>query len=224
MIVRLLRAEEEITAEEWEFVTLEIEDPHFMRALLEALNGIESEYRELVVRLGGKSVDLIGETLVVYNPIAFDINEKATLNALYKSIERDISANTEALVGFENALISMAEHIENLIDNYSYDIVLDREKTVKDLLKLFSVRINDEGSAADRLVQFFRANAGLKLWRLIVFVNAKAFFRESEMMNIAAEISATHTPVIFLESKVSDKKLPHEKKVSIDSDSFVMLK
>lgn len=224
MIVRLLRAEEEITAEEWEFVTLEIEDRHIMRALLEALNGIESEYRELVVRLGGKSVDLIGETLVVYNPIAFDINEKATLNALYKSIERDISANTEVFVGFENALISMAEHIENLIDNYSYDIVLDREKTVKDLLKLFSVRISDEGSAADRLVQFFRANAGLKLWRLIVFVNAKAFFRESEIMNIAAEISATHTPVIFLESKASDKKLPHEKKVLIDSDSFVMLK
>ena len=224
MIVRLLRAEEEITAEEWEFVTLEIEDRHIMRALLEALNGIESEYRELVVRLGGKSVDLIGETLVVYNPIAFDINEKATLNALYKSIERDISANTEAFVGFENALISMAEHIENLIDNYSYDIVLDRERTVKDLLKLFSVRISDEGSAADRLVQFFRANAGLKLWRLIVFVNAKAFFRESEIMNIAAEISATHTPVIFLESKASDKKLPHEKKVLIDSDSFVMLK
>ena len=224
MIVRLLRAEEEITAEEWEFVTLEIEDRHIMRALLEALNGIESEYRELVVRLGGKSVDFNGETLVVYNPIAFDINEKTTLNALYKSIERDISANTEAFVGFENALISMAEHIENLIDNYSYDIVLDREKTVKDLLKLFSVRISDEGSAADRLMQFFRANAGLKLWRLIVFVNAKAFFRESEMMNIAAEISATHTPVIFLESKASDKKLPHEKKVLIDSDSFVMLK
>ena len=224
MIVRLLRAENEISVEEWEFVTLEIENRHIMRALLEALNGIESEYRELVVRLGGKSVDLTGETLVVYNPIAFDINEKATLNALYKSIERDISVNTEALVGFENALISMAEHIENLIDNYSYDIVLDREKTVKDLLKLFSVRINDEGSAADKLVQFFRANAGLKLWRLIVFVNAKAFFREGEMMNIAAEISATHTPVIFLESKASDKKLPHEKKVLIDSDFFVMLK
>lgn len=217
MIIRSSRIEGELKTDEYEFATLEIEEAASLRGILKTLNGDEAEYSDLIVVDRGERIDLSKETLVIYNPLAFDINDKKLLTALYKKLEAEINSDAEYVTKLQTELSESAKKLDNLINNRSYDLCIDPNIATKEILKFFNVRL-EANNLSGGLCNFLQANADLKLFRLIVFSNAKNYMTEEELEEVAKVISSTGTAVIFLENKRSRKALRNERKLYLDSD------
>lgn len=223
MIIRSARVEGELQTEEYQFATLEIERTQSLRGILQALNGAEQEYSDLIVIVGDKKISFEKDSLIVYNPLAFDINDKKLLTALYKKLENEINGNVEIISELQIRLYDLAMKLDNLINNNCYDISIETSVQAKDILKLFDVRLEKNSSVASGINNFLLANADLKLFKLIIFVNAKDFFSDAEIEEVTKCISSTETAAIFIESKHSSKLLPNERKIYLDPDGYEVI-
>ena len=223
MIIRSSRFEGELITEDYQFATLEIEEPNCLRGILKTLNGNVAEYADLIVLVDKKRIDFETDSLTIYNPLAFDINDKKLLAALYKKIEKELSGNAEYNSELQTRIYETARQLENLINNNCYELSIEKTVALKDVMKLFSVRLEDNISVVAGLTNFLQANAEFKLYKLIVFVNARNYLTVAEMQELLKGVSAAGTSVIFLENRRSDERYRNERKIIIDADGHEVI-
>lgn len=126
MIIRSSRFEGELITEDYQFATLEIEEPNCLRGILKTLNGNVAEYADLIVLVDKKRIDFETDSLTIYNPLAFDINDKKLLAALYKKIEKELSGNAEYNSELQTRIYETARQLENLINNNCYELSIEK--------------------------------------------------------------------------------------------------
>ena len=223
MIIKLLRIEEDIICENYEFITLELLDRSFFRAVLREISGVISDVKELIIVDGKTPLDLSKDILVIYNPFLFDIRDKNIQNSLYKYLEKDVMSDTIKYNQFNKAASEFALQLENLIIDNTFDLNNNRVPPFRECLKCFGIGLSSQTDILE-LSNFLRANAALKIYKAIIAVNCKSFLSDKELSELTKEISATETRFVFLENNKYGKRFDNEKKLFVDKDSFAVIK
>ena len=123
----------------------------------------------------------------------------------------------------QTRIYETARQLENLINNNCYELSIEKTVALKDVMKLFSVRLEDNISVVAGLTNFLQANSEFKLYKLIVFVNARNYLTVAEMQELLKGVSAAGTAVIFLENRRSDERYRNERKIIIDADGHEVI-
>ena len=126
-------------------------------------------------------------------------------------------------VELQTRIYETARQLENLINNNCYELSIEKTVALKDVMKLFSVRLEDNISVVAGLTNILQANAEFKLYKLIVFVNARNYLTVAEMQELLKGVSAAGTAVIFLENRRSDERYRNERKIIIDADGHEVI-
>lgn len=126
-------------------------------------------------------------------------------------------------VELQTRIYETARQLENLINNNCYELSIEKTVALKDVMKLFSVRLEDNISVVAGLTNFLQANSEFKLYKLIVFVNARNYLTVAEMQELLKGVSAAGTAVIFLENRRSDERYRNERKIIIDADGHEVI-
>ena len=208
--------------EENEFLTLVVEDPKLMSVL--ACDFIKTiDENNWVISENGKMVDFSKYVDVIFNPFSVSLNQRKLLNKLYEISEFNIKSGS-LLFEWNTLQENIIEFVENLKDNFDYDLQHTDKVDIKDVLKLTELKFNESSTIIEKLLDYLvLANDILKV-KLFVFFNLKTYLNLDEINYIFEQARYHKFSILFIERFDVFKKIEGEKIVVIDVDKCAIIK
>lgn len=208
--------------EENEFLTLVVEDPKLMSVL--ACDFIKTiDENNWVISENGKMVDFSKYVDVIFNPFSVSLNQRKLLNKLYEISEFNIKSGS-LLFEWNTLQENIIEFVENLKDNFDYDLQHTDKVDIKDVLKLTELKFNESSTIIEKLLDYLvLANDILKV-KLFVFFNLKTYLNLDEINYIFEQARYHKFSILFIERFDVFEKIEGEKIVVIDVDKCAIIK
>ena len=208
--------------EENEFLTLVVEDSKLMSIL--ACDFIKTiDENNWVISENGKMVDFSKYVDVIFNPFSVSLNQRKLLNKLYEISEFNIKSGS-LLFEWNTLQENIIEFVENLKDNFDYDLQYTNKVDIKDVLKLTDLKFNESSTIIEKLLDYLvLANDILKV-KLFVFFNLKTYLNLDEINYIFEQAQYHKFNILFIERFDVFEKIEGEKIVVIDVDKCAIIK
>lgn len=208
--------------EENEFLTLVVEDSKLMSVL--ACDFIKTiDENNWVISENGKMVDFSKYVDVIFNPFSVSLNQRKLLNKLYEISEFNIKSGS-LLFEWNTLQENIIEFVENLKDNFEYDLQYTNKVDIKDVLKLTDLKFNESSTIIEKLLDYLvLANDILKV-KLFVFFNLKTYLNLDEINYIFEQARYHKFNILFIERFDVFEKIEGEKIVVIDVDKCAIIK
>ena len=165
-------------------------------------------------RIDSKQIDII------VSPFCFDINSKRLLGNVQKEIEACIYENfTEEISYINNTFVRILEDISVKL---SYEIDYNIECDVKDLIKIYDLKLNYEsGSLLEKLSIYIKLVAMAFNMQVLFLVDIKRYLTEYEILTLYKEARYWKIQLVIIESRFICK-LENEKVIIIDMDKCII--
>lgn len=206
-----------ISFQENEFTTLILERPELYSHVIGQIfsqcsgNGGEITFYEADIQFPmASTVELIT------NPFSIDCNENRILKNIYREIS-DIGMEEE-WSEFSSVTGKIASLIEKLISNVPYPLIYSPMVSIDGLLKLFSVKVDQEGNFLELLSQYMKLKADVCNIKLFVLTNLKLFLNRDQLQSLLEDLMVKKIFVLLIEGNDQYERLPIEKKIIIDND------
>lgn len=210
-----------IEADENTSVSIVCENPKIFYEMIEdSIKLIKSNESNWVIsekdgsRIDSKQID------VIVSPFCFDINSKRLLGNVQKEIETCIYENfIEEIDYINNAFIRILEDISLRL---SYEIDYNIECDVKDLIKIYDLKLSYESSSLlGKLSIYIKLLAMSLNVKLLFLVDIKRYLTAHEILNLYKEARYWKIQLVIMESRFIDK-LENEKVIIIDMDRCII--
>ena len=203
---------------------LEIEPQKIFCNMLADLATSPETPAELSVYEGEKRVKQ-SDICVISDLWNFDINSKPLLTKIYKHIESAVYSDIDERMKLDNLIYEVKKCVLQAISCVNADFDVCEETDVKDVLAMLKVQpLFSQGTLAEKLENFTDICRELKLYKLLVLVQARAFLNEEERERLYRRALANNVALIVLENSPSDIISCYEKCVYVDKDYCDMLK
>lgn len=221
MILKLLRFESEVVIEPDAVATLQIEDRSLFARAVASLSSEKAEEAEEPYALwddDGKKHSPRGAFLVLDSLPSIPLNDRKLLGKLYTkiaaSIEEDVEAKDELAVTMSKLQSLLLDENIELWGTYEFNAAWE----VGQILKAFSFQLMEEEAQPllDSLVGFFGLCADVGLQQPLLLVNAKSFFTEEELSELASQAFFYGISLLMLESWPDGTHHDWERKTRID--------
>lgn len=165
-------------------------------------------------RIDSKQIDII------VSPFCFDINSKRLLGNVQKEIETCIYENfTEGISHINNTFVRILEDISVKL---SYEIDYNIECDVKDLIKIYDLKLNYESSSLlEKLSIYIKLVAMAFNVQVLFLVDIRRYLTEYEVLALYKEARYWKIQLVIIESRFVDK-LENEKVIIIDRDRCII--
>ena len=109
----------------------------------------------------------------------------------------------------------------SFLDDIPFDLCYN-DVEILDLIKDFNLKLDNscKNGFLTNILNFLKAVKLLKIADLIIFVDLKKYFSETDLKQIYDMIFILDLRVLLIESHLSPGILPHEWKLSIDDDLY----
>lgn len=210
-----------IEADENTSVSIVCENPKIFYEMIEdSIKLIKSNESNWVIsekdgsRIDSKQID------VIVSPFCFDINSKRLLGNVQKEIETCIYENfIEEIDYINNAFIRILEDISLRL---SYEIDYNIECDVKDLIKIYDLKLSYESSSLlGKLSIYIKLLAMSLNVKLLFLVDIKRYLTAHEILILYKEARYWKIQLVIMESRFIDK-LENEKVIIIDMDRCII--
>ncbi len=210
-----------IEADENTSVSIVCENPKIFYEMIEdSIKLIKSNESNWVIsekdgsRIDSKQID------VIVSPFCFDINSKRLLGNVQKEIETCIYENfIEEIDYINNAFIRILEGISLRL---SYEIDYNIECDVKDLIKIYDLKLSYESSSLlGKLSIYIKLLAMSLNVKLLFLVDIKRYLTAHEILILYKEARYWKIQLVIMESRFIDK-LENEKVIIIDMDRCII--
>ncbi|MDR0500259.1 MAG: type II-A CRISPR-associated protein Csn2 [Coriobacteriales bacterium] len=200
----------------WQLV---VEDSKHLYALVNSLFAqLHGDDGGFVLSHDNKELKLDGNAYIVFEPFTIDPNISRTVfNKLIASL-RTTAYGEEHMQSTNELMSRISEYTYTLLDaqHYSFDITAGTDFTLDDLLKALKPHIElPDGSAAERLVDYFAAVRDLFGIRLFVLPNFSNYLNLTDMNKLANQIACDGHNVLFVEKNAVPLSVPT---ITITSD------
>lgn len=221
MILKLLRFESEIQIGADKIATLQIEDRALFSRVVESLLSEKAEEAVEPYALwddDGKKHSARGAFLPLASLPSLPLTDRKLLSKLYAQVASSLSNDREA----EEELAAASQELRSLLLDRNVELWGTYEFvdawTVEQILKAFSFQpVFEEGqSLQGRMTGFFGLCADIDLQQTLLMVNAKSFFAEDELSELASQAFFYGIPILMLESWVDKNQHEWERKTCID--------
>ena len=210
-----------IEADENTSVSIVCENPKIFYEMIEdSIKLIKSNESNWVIsekdgsRIDSKQID------VIVSQFCFDINSKRLLGNVQKEIETCIYENfIEEIDYINNAFIRILEDISLRL---SYEIDYNIECDVKDLIKIYDLKLSYESSSLlGKLSIYIKLLAMSLNVKLLFLVDIKRYLTAHEILILYKEARYWKIQLVIMESRFIDK-LENEKVIIIDMDRCII--
>ena len=216
MILRHEKFDHEIRLEG--ISTLVIENIELFRIVVEDIN------KERLKELNGfklyndnyEEIDINKNIILINNLILLDLNERVILNSLYKEVKEEIMVNYYK--EFDRLEKDINEFIKNAIFNNNYNLTYDCSLNIEDLLKITSLKFNQEDNIVDKFLSYLDLVKDYLKIKTIILINSRNYFTDEEYKNLFEEVKRKDISLLFIENYNNRVFFPDEKLYIIDSN------
>ena len=199
-------------------VVLELERYEIFNKVLQDFIDPVFPARELAVD-DGKSLLGSNSFICISDFLDLSLSGKTLLGKLYKFIDSTVFSNPEERLNLENLISQIKKYFLSVLQCLNTDIDVSPVVDVKDVCALIGLTpFCETDSIAAKLEQYITLCAELKLCRVLVLVQAKAYLSCEELETIYRNALRNRIGLILVESTHKERKLFAEKKIFIDKD------
>ena len=207
MILRHEKFDHEIKLEG--ISTLVIENIELFRIIVEDIN--KERLKELndfkLYNDNYEEIDINKNIILINNLILLDLNERVILNSLYKEVKEEIMVNYYK--EFDKLEKDINEFIKNAIFNNNYNLTYDCSLNIEDLLKISSLKFNQEDNIVDKFLSYLDLVKEYLKIKTIILINSRNLFEEIKRKDIS---------LLFIENYNNRVSFSAEKLYIIDSN------
>lgn len=221
--MKIFSFENEIEFDEDYVNVLEIEDRSMFKHIISELNQLinynDENSEEIILIEGNKKLDFFNNTILIYDCFNINFNETKILKQLYSDIEKRYRTEytEEDIQKYYNSILL---NINKILFDYEFEFEYKETIEIKEILKAIGLRFSTQyyNKPLDNIIYLFDVVANFKLYKILIFVNIKCYFKEDELEELYKAAKYREINVLFIESQV-DHKLNHlEKKLLVDED------
>ena len=216
MILRHEKFDHEIKLER--ISTLVIENIELFRIIVEDIN--KERLKELndfkLYNDNYEEIDINKNIILINNLILLDLNERVILNSLYKEVKEEIMVNYYK--EFDKLEKDINEFIKNAIFNNNYNLTYDCSLNIEDLLKISSLKFNQEDNIVDKFLSYLDLVKEYLKIKTIILINSRNYFTDEEYKNLFEEIKRKDISLLFIENYNNRVSFSAEKLYIIDSN------
>ena len=222
MIFRISNFENDIVISNEYVRVLEIEDKALFINIVQGINSLcyNQDSEEYILLLDGdKELDLAKDSYFIFDVLNINFNDRKILNKLYSSIKSKVYLDDDIRQELESHYINIFNLIDSVLLELPFEFTYKPEVVVEDLLKLYGIKIINEGqSFMEKILYLVDLISLLDLCKVLIFCNIKSFFTTGQIEEIYKHIIHNKLNVLLLEGSSTDLVLKHEKKNLIDMD------
>lgn len=216
MILRHEKFDHEIKLEG--ISTLVIENIELFRIIVEDIN--KERVKEVndfkLYNDNYEEIDINKNIILINNLILLDLNERVILNSLYKEVKEEIMVNYYK--EFDKLEKDINEFIKNAIFNNNYNLTYDCSLNIEDLLKISSLKFNQEDNIVDKFLSYLDLVKDYLKIKTIILINSRNYFTDEEYKNLFEEIKRKDISLLFIENYNNRVSFLDEKLYIIDSN------
>lgn len=185
--------------------------------LYKLYNGLQADMSIVVEQ--NNSIKTLNKFELVTDVINLDLSASQT--KLNKYILAELEKNQEDYRLIFDEMTQIKSKIFNFLGDIQFNLCYN-EPEILDLIKDFNFRLDcksEEGFLVS-LLNYIKAVKLLKIADLIIFVDLKKYFNDSDLKQIYDLIFILDLRVLLIESSISPQLLANEWKLSIDDDLY----
>lgn len=202
--------------------SLEIENKHYFYRIVNDFNDLSNnKINDSIKFYDNKSFEELNyfSKLNIYSDFFnFDINNKKIINTLYSTIEKDTKINEIDIIA--KSYKKIEKIIKNKLKEFNFDIEIQNEFELKEVLKLFKVNIIKNNLLIDNLLILVDTIKFCASDTILIFINLKSYLTNNELEEFYKYCIYNEIRVLLLDSKAYGINLKYEKKIIIDEDLF----
>lgn len=169
-----------------------------------------------------KELNCLGKVQVYSNYFEIDFDSKKISNALLKYVNDNISDfDKQNIIKPQQKLL---EVYNKILNNMDLPLVINNDISTETLGKFFKISINKPLSLLDNLFLLIDLERELKINKLLVFINLKAYLFNDELYELYKYSLYNKVKILLVDSFNYGVSLNNEKKLLIDEnlDEFVL--
>lgn len=160
-------------------------------------NGLEGNW---ILSELDKEYQLDKYASLVLDPISLSINNRTVINKLYSDVEKH-TLSSEKILSLNAFNQEVNRFIEEIVNEFDYDVSFDSEFDIKSVLKFANVRFNDESDTLlEKLINYVKICSSLMRTKLFIFINLKAFLNDKDLEYLYTQIYYLKSNVLLIES------------------------
>lgn len=197
--------------------SLVIENPVFYRELLMDLYAqMDGMAGKFVLSHEGKTLSIATWVELIDNVLHFDLNTRTLLGKVQSAMEQT-AVNETFFLKTAELLQQLERYTQELAFQFDCDI-LCKHCSVSGLLKAVGVSLRDDyEDPLERLADYMELIREFDREKLFVLVNLRSFFDDDHVEKFLETVSAHGYRLLLLDG-IERKKLPQERRITIDND------
>lgn len=221
MKIKFFGIENEIIFRQGMVSVLEIENRPLLRNVIFGLYHLRNENQSnmAITMEINKNIEPLSNFELITDILNLDLS--ASQAKLTKYIYGELEKSQEEYKEIYNDLAQIKSKIFSFLSDISFDLCYN-EPEILDLIKDFNFKLNckTNESILPNVLNFLKAVKFLKLADIVIFVDLKKYFSESELLQIYNMSFILDLKILLIESSISSQLLPNEWKLSIDDDLY----
>lgn len=188
----------------------------FSKALQNLWNQYNGQEGSFILSEKGKILKIGKEAEVIFNPFDLDINNRKILTKLYKEIAGVTSEEYIEEATIINSRI--LDFITKIIDQLPYNLELDADMEVSEVLKIYNVRFEEDAiTMVERIRDYIFTVHKVCGTSLFIFINLKDYITAEELLLLYKDIFLEKVSLIIIEGR-QNRKYEEERTLIIDED------
>lgn len=218
MILRAYNCENATIDLEQNVAVLELERPDIFRNVLLDVTEPAFPAREIAIDDGGELLGA-GSIVCVSNLIDLSLSGKTLLAKLYRHIDGTVFSDPEERMNLDNSISRFRQYFLGVLQCLNVDLETTPRVEVKDVCSMFGLTpFCATDSVECKLEQYISLCAELRLCKVLVLVQAKAYMDDEALESVYRCALRHRIGLTLVESTHREKKLFAEKKIFVDKD------
>lgn len=197
---------------------LVIENPRELRKFLYRLRGqLEGEEEYLTFYQDQKGSEISKCCCLIDNPFQIEMDEKKLDLQIQKEISSKISLSQKE--GYEVLLNQISDYLDSLTYDYSLPVTFNRELTLANLLKAFSLGYSStETNYLSLLLHQIQVLINVFHYSMFCFLNLSDYLTQEEIRLLQKELRYLEVDYFLVSSHLPIRKFDGEFLIRIDED------
>lgn len=220
-----LEQNREIAFGKGDIIAIETDNMRFFRNILSDLKEIPNDYAECALFENDKQLSLCKDYLLFIDYYDNEVITKTVNSKILKQMSQEVERNTSLFLEYQQLLAALYAFVLKTIDenDVSFDSV--GGKSFEEVLKLFSVAVKlPREDIYIKMINLMQVISALKLYPLLILVNAKSYFSDSELKEFIKMAKYLDLALFLIDNRITDNKISDEILLMIDEDFFEKVK
>lgn len=215
----------EMDFERGDIVAIETNNMQFFRNILRDLKELPQEMKECALFNGNKQLALGKDYLLLIDYYDTDIITKTINGKVLKKIAMDLDRDAHSYLDFQQKKSNLYNFVLKIIEQNDIEFESSDGPSFEEVLKLFSVTVKlPRDDIYIKMINMMQVISTLKLYSLIVLVDAKSYFKMSEIAELIKMARYLDISLLFIDNRISGEVISDEKLLIVDEDYFEIVK